>query len=123
MKNVTNYDIIPLEEVAGALGLADAGAAPLGGRAVSGAYCSDLLSDVMGQARPGEVWVTVQSHLNVVAVAALKELAAVIVCGGRELEQPIVAKAAEEGVALLLAQESAFEVCGKLWELGLRHGD
>lgn len=123
MKKVTNSDIIRLGQVAADLDLADAGAAAPGDREVSGAYCSDLLSDVMGGARPGEVWVTVQSHLNVVAVAALKELAAVVICGGRSVEDSILKKASEEGVAILLAKQSAFEVCGRLWELGLRHED
>ncbi len=81
---------------------------------------SDLLSDVMGFSHAGEVWITVQGHMNVVAVAALKELSAVIVCSGRAVEPTVIAKAVEESVVLLCTDKSAYEVCGKLWDLGVR---
>ena len=53
-------------------------------REVTGGYVSDLLSDVMGFARDGEVWVTLQTHKNVMAIASLKELAAVVIVKGFE---------------------------------------
>lgn len=109
-----------LQDLVAELGMEDAGGAPVGGSEVAGAYAADLLSDVMGSALPGELWVTIQSHLNVVAVAALKELAAVVICGGHEVEEQTSAKAAEEGVTLLSSTMSVFEVCGRLWELGVR---
>lgn len=111
---------LDLKTVVDTLGLKDLGAAPPDGRKVTGAYTSDLLSDVMGFARAGEVWLTVQSHLNLVAVAALKELAAVVVCGGRGVEEPVLAKAREEGVVILSSAESSYETGGRLWEMGVR---
>jgi len=51
-------------------------------RTVHGAYVSDLLSDVMGNASEGDVWITLQTHQNVLAIASLKELAAVILVKG-----------------------------------------
>jgi len=102
------------------LGLADGGGSPVDDREVTGVYCGDLLSDVMGQAHPGEIWVTVQSHMNVVAVAALKELAAVVICGDHRPEETAAEKARDEDVVLLCTECSPFEVCGLLWEQGLR---
>ncbi len=43
---------------------------------ITGAYCSDLLSDVMGNTEEQQVWITLQGHKNAIAVASLKELRA-----------------------------------------------
>lgn len=83
-------------------------------------YCSDLLSCVMAGAHKDGLWVTLQAHLNIVAVAALTELSAVIITEGAEPDQATVAKANEQGVTLLSTKAPSFEVVGKLWELGLR---
>jgi hypothetical protein len=87
---------------------------------VTGGYVSDLLSDVLANAPKGGVLVTVQVHLNVIAVALHAELAAVIFALDRVPEEPVRAKAVEEGIALYLSKESAFEVVGRLYDLGLR---
>jgi predicted transcriptional regulator len=84
-------------------------------RKISGGYVSDLLSDVMGNANEGEVWITLQSHLNVVAIASLKELAAVILINGIVPDAAVVAKAEEEQVPLLVSMEPAFVAAGKLY--------
>ena len=88
-------------------------------REVSGGYASDLLSDVMAGAEPGAVWVIIQVHQNVVAVAVLKELGAVLLAGGRQPDADALAKADEEGVPILLSQQNAFTLAGKLYALGL----
>ena len=49
---------------------------------MTGGYCSDLLSDVMGNACEGEIWITLQTHKNIMAVAALKEVAAILLVKG-----------------------------------------
>ena len=85
-------------------------------------YSSDLLSCVMAGAKRGGVWVTLQAHLNIVAVAALLDLNAVIITEGAQPDVGAIAKANEEGVTLLSTQKSTFYVVGKLWELGLREG-
>lgn len=82
-----------------------------------GGYVSDLLSDVMGHAREGELWITLQSHVNVVAIASLKELAAVLLVKGIQPERTVVEKAGEEGVVLLGTSEDAFTIAGKLYQL------
>lgn len=83
-------------------------------------YASDLLSCVMAGARHHGVWVTLQSHSNIVAVAALLELGAVIITEGARPDQDTIDKANEEGVNLFLTDKPTFWVVGKLWELGVR---
>lgn len=88
-------------------------------RKVTGGYTSDLLSDVMAHARPGYLWVTLQIHQNIIAVAVLKELAGIIIVQGREPEPGTVQKAQAEAVCLLRTQLSAFEIVGKLYGMGM----
>lgn len=83
-------------------------------------YSSDLLSCVMTGARAGAIWVTLQSHLNIVAVAGLLDLSAVIITENARPDRATIAKANEVGVILLGCEKSSYEVCGLLWELGLR---
>lgn len=85
--------------------------------AVCGGYCSDLLSDVMGNAEAGTIWITLQVHRNVVAVAALKEVAAVLLVNGAVPDEQTLAEARSEGVAVLSTPMSAFEAAGRLYEL------
>jgi len=82
-------------------------------------YVSDLLSDVMANAKPGDIWVTLQIHQNIIAVATLKELAGIVLIGGRQPETQTLAKADEEQVPLLLSDLPAFEVVGRLYQLGI----
>lgn len=89
-------------------------------RDVTGAYASDLLSDVLANAPQGGVLITVQVHMNVVAVAVHADLAAVIFALGRQPEEETRAKAEEEGILLLASGEPAFDLAGKLYALGLR---
>jgi predicted transcriptional regulator len=84
---------------------------------VTGGYVSDLLSDVMGHAREGEVWITLQSHANVVAIASLKELGAILLVKGIEPDRAVLEKAKEEGVALWGTDEDTFTIAGKLFQL------
>ena len=87
---------------------------------VTKGYVSDLLSDVLAHGPEGGVLVTVQVHLNVIAVATHAELAAVVFVMDRRPEENVLAKAIEEGVRLYTTRQMAFEVVGRLYELGLR---
>lgn len=87
---------------------------------VEGGYVSDLLSNVMGRAAAGDIWVTMQGHPNIVAVASLAGLAAVVVAGGATPEEETVAKAEAESVALLTSGLAGFELVGQLYRLGVR---
>jgi hypothetical protein len=87
---------------------------------VTGAQVSDLLSYVMAQGRQGDIWITIQVHPNIVAVAELVGLAAIIIAGGFEPEDDTVARAEEEGIALLRSTKSAFVLAGELYQMGVR---
>ena len=87
---------------------------------VTGGYVSDLLSHVMGQAKAGQVWVTMQGHQNIIAVASLIGLGAVIVAGGIEPEEQTVAKANAQEVVLCKTQLSTYEVVGRLYQLDVK---
>jgi hypothetical protein len=86
----------------------------------SGGYAADLLSCVMTGAPHNGIWVTLQAHNNIVAVAALLELAAVIITEDAQPDAATLEKANKEGVTLLSSDRPTFEVTGKLWEMGLR---
>ncbi len=86
----------------------------------SSGYASDLLSCVMAGAKNKGLWITLQAHVNIVAVAALLELSAVIITQGTIPDEATIAKANEQGVTLLLTQLSTYEVVGNLWEMGLK---
>jgi hypothetical protein len=87
---------------------------------ITGCYISDLLSDVLAHAEPGVLWLTVQVHRNVVSVAGMKDIAAVLVTCGRKPDAATIAEADAAGVAILVSPLSAYDTAGKLWEAGLR---
>lgn len=86
-------------------------------REVTGGYVSDLLSDVMGFAKDGAVWITLQTHKNVMAIATLKELAAVIIVKGFEPEEDAREVSDEEGIPILGSGEQTFELAGQIYNL------
>lgn len=86
----------------------------------TGGYSSDLLSCVMAGAKKGHLWITLQAHLNIVAIAALNEVAAIVITENAQPDAASVTKANEQSVVLLSTSKSTYEVNGKLWELGIR---
>ena len=88
-------------------------------REVTCGYVCDLLSWVMSHGDSGMAWVTVQTHLNVIAVASLMEMAAVIIPEGIEMEAPSLEKAREEGINVLQTKLTAYEICARLAAAGL----
>ena len=68
----------------------------------TGGYSSDLLSCVMAGAKKGNIWITLQAHLNIVAIAALNEVAAIIITENAQPDAASIAKANEQGVILLV---------------------
>jgi hypothetical protein len=83
-------------------------------------YTSDLLSCVMAGAQHQGVWITLQAHLNIVAVAALLELAAVIITENAKPDAATISRANHEGITLLATDKPSYYVVGRLWEMGLR---
>ena len=111
-----------LEDIARELGFAEL--TPDGSGAndaeITRGYASDLLSDVLAHAPEGGLLVTLQVHLNVIAVASHAELAAVVFAGGRKPEDDVLAKAAAEGLALYSSPADTFDVVGRLYGLGVK---
>ena len=92
-------------------------------REVSCGYTCDLLSWVMAHGEEGMAWVTVQTHLNVIAVAALAEMACVVLPEGITMEQDVLDKANAEEMCVLSSPLTAYEICGRLAGQGIpAHG-
>jgi predicted transcriptional regulator len=89
-------------------------------RVVEGGYVSDLLSDVIAGAKEGDIWITLQLHQNIVAVAFLNNLAGIVIVGGREPEPETLEKAEEQGVPIMVSGLPAYEVVGRLYQMGIR---
>jgi hypothetical protein len=89
-------------------------------REVTGAYVSDMLSDVMGNAKDGFVWITLQIHLNIIAVASLKGLSGIILINNRVPAEDTLKKALEENIPIMSSPLPSFELVGRLYSLGLR---
>lgn len=85
--------------------------------AVTGGYVSDLLSDVIGNAKEGQIWITLQTHQNVVAVASLKDLSAVIIVKGFVPETDTIEKSNIENIPILSTEMDTFNIAGHLFEL------
>jgi hypothetical protein len=84
---------------------------------VSGGYASDLLSDVIANAKKDNIWITLQIHPNIVGVAILKELTGIIIVNAREPEAETLKKAEQENIPIMVTEIPAFEIIGKLYRL------
>ncbi len=92
---------------------------------ITGGYVSDLLSDVLAHGREGNIWITLQIHQNIVAVATVKDLSGIILINGRVPEEDTIQKAEEEHLPIMVSDMSAFDVAGRLYALGItgKHAD
>jgi predicted transcriptional regulator len=88
-------------------------------REVSGVFVSDMLSDVMAGAKSGNLWITVQTHKNVVPAANLVDVSALVITSGKKVPQDTLDLANQHGIAILWTELSTFELVGKLYALGL----
>ena len=86
-------------------------------REVGGGYASDLLSWVMAHAKENDIWITIQSHQNIVAVASLLNLAAIIVAEDASIDDNTIQKAEQENIPIYSSDKSTFELCGILYNL------
>lgn len=89
-------------------------------RSVEGGYVSDLLSDVIAGAKEGDIWITLQMHQNIVAVAFLNNLAGIVIVGGREPDPETLKKAEDQGVPIMVTSMTAYELAGRLYTMGVR---
>ena len=74
-------------------------------------YAGDLLSWVMGRAAEGSVWATVMTNVNVIAVAALADTAAVVICEDSAVPDDVISVATEKGINLLSSELPIYEFC------------
>ena len=109
-----------LKEIVEKLNLEAVSSTGLTDRLVAGGYAADLLSCAMKGAKKDYLWVTLQSHLNVVAVASLLNLAGVIITEGNRPDPETIARAEEERVPLIVTPQTTFTVVGGLTLLGVR---
>jgi len=86
-------------------------------RDVSGGYVSDMLSDVLANSHEGNIWITIQTHLNMVALAKLKNLAGVIIASRKNPGEETMKKAVAEKITIMTTSVSTFETAGKLYQL------
>ncbi len=84
---------------------------------ISGCYISDMLSDVMANSKKGDVWITIQTHSNILAVANLKNLSGIIVVNNREVDAETTKKAESEKITIMSTGLTAFEVAGRIYNL------
>ena len=88
-------------------------------REILSGYTCDLLSHVMGKGQADMAWITVQAHMNVIAVAALLDFACVIIPESLPVEAPIIAKAQDEDIIILSSEKTAYELVVLLAENGV----
>lgn len=115
MKGIQIADLVKALELnvwAGANGL---------GREVTGGYVSDLLSDVMGNADAGQLWITLQTHKNVMAIASLKDLSAVLLVNGNRPDEDTAQQSNVEDIPILGSKLDAFELTGRVYEYLKQH--
>ena len=86
-------------------------------RELRGAYTSDLLSDVMANAKDGGALITIQAHKNTVAVATLVNISVIIICNSRPLPEDMLEAAKDEDIAVIRTKENQFTVSGKIWNI------
>ena len=86
---------------------------------VNNGYVSDLLSDVLGNSEENDLWITLQIHPNIVAIASMKGLSGIVIINGREPEEETVEKAKDNGIPIMVSKMTAFELSGRLYALGL----
>lgn len=82
---------------------------------ITGGYTSDLLSDVIGNAEQGNIWITLQTHKNVMAIASLKDLSAVLLVNNHQPEIDMLQQSNEEHIPVLVTNEPAFSINGKVY--------
>ncbi len=88
-------------------------------REVNGVFISDMLSDVMAGAKSGNLWITVQTHKNIVPAANLVDVSAIIIANGKTVPIETIELANKHGIAILATDSQTFELVGRLYSLGL----
>ncbi len=90
---------------------------PAEDREISNVYIGDLLSIVMTKCEENNLWITSQTHMNIVSVADLNDVAGILIVGDVELEKSLIEKAEEFGVSLMTCEEEAYEIACRIGEV------
>ena len=85
-----------------------------GEREFSGVYIGDLLSWVMGRAKSDNVWITIMSNINIVAVASLADVACIILAEGVTVDETVRTTAEAKGINLYSSEKTAYELASML---------
>src|SRR6056297_1388276 len=80
-------------------------------------YIGDLLSVVMSNAKENSIWITIQTHLNIVAVADLIDIVGIIVVEDMEVDKDTLEKANELEIPILTTDKSAYEVACEIYQI------
>ena len=86
-------------------------------REVCGVYIGDLLSWVMGRAQCDNVWITIMSNVNIVAVASLVDVSCILLAEGVTLDETVVQTANQKGINVYSVSKTAYEVASDLARL------
>ncbi len=84
-------------------------------REVKRGYTSDLLSDVLAHGEEGDVWITLQIHPNIVAIAGMKGLSGIVLINSRQPQEETIARARKENLPIMVSDMTAFEFSGRLY--------
>jgi len=88
-------------------------------REVNGVFISDMVSDVMANAKPGNLWLTIQTHKSIIPAANLVDASAIVITCGKEVPQDTVDLASKYDIPILSSELPTFELVGKLYALGM----
>lgn len=105
------------EEIIKSLELTMVSAPEIPKRLVQGAFCGDLLSHALANAAPGDIWITIHRHRNVIAVAALVNLSGVVITENRPPDPDTLAAAEQEGIPLFTTALTNFQAAGRLYHI------
>ncbi len=89
-------------------------------RSITSLGCCDLLSWVMANGEENQAWITVQTHVNILAVCALLDMACIIIPEDIEVDEEIITKANEKEIPLFKTSDSAYQIFTRFYEAGLR---
>lgn len=87
---------------------------------IEGAFISDMVSDVMAGAKAGNVWVTVQTHKNIIAAANLVDISAVVVVRDKKVPEDTIQMADRAKMTVFATDLDSFQMAVKLYEAGIR---
>ena len=111
------YVNMKIEKVVSELGLSSL--TPCAAVEFDGVYAGDFLSRAMSRVKEGDLWITIMSNINVIAVASLTDAAAVVLAESVDMAEDVLAAAEEKGVAVFSSGMTVFELCariGAIWD-------